>query len=261
MATRPTTSCPRCQRAFEAGRGTGVDGLYCSWPCAKADRRNARQGPLLREDELAASTGRACGHCGQALPQSMKLTAIWCSPRCQREASRTRLAVPVPALEPRACDWCGEQFTPARQPLARFCCRDHAVAAANARRRDPAALPARARTQSERLADLEGRGGMTLADARFGKYPLIRVPAFGDAACRGSWLPPDAWMEAADAEEREAARHVCLTRCPHLAECAQFGVDHAGALPGIWGGMARAERTRLRAAQVREQRQQAGSAA
>jgi len=79
MATRPLSSCPRCRRPFEIGRGKGVDGLYCSTGCAKADRRNARQVPFLRDDELDVSTGRTCGRCGQALPQHMKLAAVYCS--------------------------------------------------------------------------------------------------------------------------------------------------------------------------------------
>jgi hypothetical protein len=89
-------------------------------------------------------------------------------------------------------------------------------------------------------------------------YAPIRVPDWPDAACRRSAWPADTWMDPAGDEEREAARNVCRT-CTHLAPCAEFGIRHSGMLPGIWGGLTRGDRLRLR----REQRQagQAGSAA
>jgi endogenous inhibitor of DNA gyrase (YacG/DUF329 family) len=241
-------TCPRCQRDVEAGRGKGPGEVYCSIPCAKAA-------------SMSSAPARACARCGASLAW-LDQRARYCSPRCQREASRDRLAVPVPvpvpALEPRACDWCGEQFTPARQPLARFCSRAHAVAAANARRRDPAALPARPPSQAERLADLEGRRSMTLTGPRFGKYPLISVPEFPAAACRGSWLPPDSWADPAGDDEREAAASVCQT-CVHKIECLEFGIAHAGSLAGVWGGLAQKARLRARTRQLARAR--AGSAA
>lgn len=91
--------------------------------------------------------------------------------------------------------------------------------------------------------------------ARFGKYQAIVTPAFPDALCRGSWLPPDTWADPRSDEQREAAAYVCAG-CVHRIECAEFGVRHAGTLPGIWGGLTRAERLRRR----REQRRLASLA-
>jgi hypothetical protein len=245
MATRPTVPCARCGVRMEAGKLARDE--WC-WPCLKAIRAN---------EQRQAGLERTCQRCGGPIAAGRDKRAIWCTPRCQREASRERLAVPRPALEPRACGWCGELFTPARRPEPRFCCREHAVAAGNARRSDPAALPARPRTDAERLADVGG-GMVQGLRARYGKHDAIVVPDWPDAACRSSWLPPDTWADPRSDEEREAARAVCQG-CPRLAECREFGISHVGVLTGVWGGLCKSERTRLRRARLREQ-QEAGAA-
>lgn len=43
------------------------------------------------------------------------------------------------------------------------------------------------------------------------------VPELAGAACR-AFLSPYCWAAGADEDQREAARWVCLTACPVLAE-------------------------------------------
>ncbi len=96
--------------------------------------------------------------------------------------------------------------------------------------------------------------------ARYGPHAAIRLPGWPDAACRTSWLPADVWADPQNDEQREAARNVCQG-CPHLAPCRDFGVRHAGSVGGVWGGLSRAERIRLRRAQLREQQAASAGAA
>jgi hypothetical protein len=222
MATRPMTACPRCLREFEVGRGKGPDELYCTWSCARAEQQR-----------LNAATARRCGHCGGPVAAWKDERAIYCTPRCQGLASKARLAVPRPALEPRACELCGALFTPDRQPEARFCSRDHAIRAANARRRDTAALAARPRTHAERLADLEGRGTMAVSL----RLLRPRAPALPGAFCASGVLPPD-WWTSSRADETEAACHACRTRCPVIIQCRDYSLGLAvSAYPGVLGGL------------------------
>jgi hypothetical protein len=55
MATRPLTTCPRCQRPIEIERA--FEGAWCSIPCAKA---------WLRTTPWPAPA-RICEHCGEPL--------------------------------------------------------------------------------------------------------------------------------------------------------------------------------------------------
>lgn len=86
MATRPTTTCPRCQRAFEAGQGKGVDGSYCSWGCAKAEQQR-----------LARQSGRACQHCGEPVAAWKSPDAIYCGRKCAVAAANRRRRTGRPA--------------------------------------------------------------------------------------------------------------------------------------------------------------------
>ncbi len=79
MATRPTTTCPRCSTTFEAARGKGPGGLYCTWACARAESQR-----------LAGGTGRACLWCTGPIPAALDARAIYCSQHCGVSAGNQR---------------------------------------------------------------------------------------------------------------------------------------------------------------------------
>lgn len=228
-------SCARCDRPVEATRAVYVGGApYCGWPCAKAEsQRLARQ----------SGPARTCGHCGGPISPQRDPRAVWCSEACQRAASRSRLAA-LPVIYRRSCGLCGAEFTSA-QPAAKFCTREHAVAAANARRhddpvtRDPSRQPAPL-TYGQRVAALE----VTISAYHRGKAPEAQ-PDLSAGSCIGhTVLPPDAWID-----DDPAAALVCQ-RCPALPECKTWAMTLPPSMPGTFGALTAAGR----AAERRRQR-------
>ncbi len=80
------------------------------------------------------------------------------------------------------------------------------------------------------------------------------MPDLQGAACR-RYFSPDFWAAGADEEQREAARHVCLTSCPVLEACRTLALSMPLTIQGIIAGTGQAERARL----SKERRQQAAA--
>jgi len=166
------------------------------------------------------------------------------------KAESRRLGLQAGIIYQRTCELatCGAEFT-SRHPLARFCCRAHTLAAANARsREDPAASAPRPRSYEERIGDLEA--GL----ARIIGPP---VPDLEGAACVSStMLPADAWSQPADSDLGQAAMFICAG-CPVLDPCRSWAVDLGRHQDGIIGGMSASERRREHARRERGKRRRA----
>ncbi len=76
------------------------------------------------------------------------------------------------------------------------------------------------------------------------------VPDLRDAACR-RYFSPDYLAAGADPDEREAARHICLTACPVLEACRILALSVPVSIQGVIAGTGQAECARIR----KEQRQ------
>jgi hypothetical protein len=82
----------------------------------------------------------------------------------------------------------------------------------------------------------------------------MRLPAppdLRDAACRRFFIP-DMWASG-DPEDREAARHVCLTTCPVLEACRAWSLTLPLDVRGTIAGLGQSERQQIR----RQQREAA----
>lgn len=145
-------ACEECGTPFTSARGAQV---FCSKKCrsihgnAKRDAQRKPASALMRRCEACgaefrtlqqgqrwccgecrlskdrpAAGQRACAHCGAAF-ESTRSTQAYCSASCRLKAYKARnpqhrtesvqasvLATPLPA---RACEWCGERFTPLQQ--------------------------------------------------------------------------------------------------------------------------------------------------
>jgi hypothetical protein len=94
-----------------------------------------------------------------------------------------------------------------------------------------------ARSYAQRVADV---GQVINASPRASDLP--------GAACRDSFLPPEAWQASStspDAELAEAARFVCAG-CPERLACLEQALSHgAFGQHGILGGLGPSERRAL----------------
>jgi Transcription factor WhiB len=85
------------------------------------------------------------------------------------------------------------------------------------------------------------------------------TPELPGAACR-IYLTPDHWFSTSPAE-RKAARHVCETACPALAECRAWALTLPADVRGVIGGLTRVDRERIRKeCKHRERERRAGEA-
>lgn len=242
--------CERCGSDYERARGYGLDSAFCSWTCLKIANRQL----------LEAGGRRSCPACGKPLGLYADWRAAYCSPACKARAQRAREAQPKPLLIERACEQCGNVFTPKLQPSAKFCSRRCANAAGNARRNNLDALPAKPRTDAEREADLMSRRppGTAAALAAAAKS----LPVFTEAACRDHpELPLSAWdndRDSLDKHELQAKAIAACNSCPELVKCREWAMSFpADKQFGIQGGMT----AKARAAEIRRHRRAATSAA
>ena len=150
-------ACAQCGAELPGAVAYGGKWALCA-DCAAADRERSRAlwakfglgeppDPVAvncsgcgRELRLASRYVR-CGTFGHAV-EGGPFRLYYCSPRCEAVITELvrqgRNALRRVEHEPRACEHCGEPFTPARSD-ARYCSTAHRVAAYRERRRQEAA--------------------------------------------------------------------------------------------------------------------------
>lgn len=110
--------CEECNRAFKPNKR---DRKFCSTVCAGVYNKR-------REAESLAHERRCCPHCQSEFTPTIR-SQVYCGRDCQTVANRVRLspawnekmkASRAAKRPPRACEWCGEVFTP-KMTLAKFC--------------------------------------------------------------------------------------------------------------------------------------------
>lgn len=80
----PGDACEHCHREIPPGRR--IDAIFCSDQC-----RAHSSAKLVRDELLAAKTGRICGRCGAEIAANKRADALYCSRPCAVAATRRKI--------------------------------------------------------------------------------------------------------------------------------------------------------------------------
>lgn len=106
--------CAECGVRFYREKSTGPASKYCSHSCKQAAYEKRKRVAQPKKAGRKKLPRKACEYCGK--PVKNLRAKYYCSQECATKATQG------PKPEPRACERCGQEFTPSKSQRSRTVC-------------------------------------------------------------------------------------------------------------------------------------------